>query len=126
MARTPSTSPRNTDEPRTLAELLFPLSDPLQRKLLEEYRVEYETEFGPTDLTKRYTSTWPAEQQDWLVQHDSKRWFDGLPPFAKAFLHGKLQLAAERGKLDDAPDRLLRLYVSGMMKLDDEAPTRGR
>jgi hypothetical protein len=103
-------------KPETLAEIFFYLSDPAKRRELEEFRKEYEAVNGPTDLTKRFTSTWPEPQQDWLLEHDSKRWFDGLPPFAQAYLRGKVQITAREGRLDDLDDELVRLYVSGQMK----------
>jgi len=124
MARTPEDLRKRIEQPRTLAEMLFYLSDPDKRKELEQYRVDYEAEFGETDLTKRYTSTWPAEQQKWLMEHDMRRYFDGLPPFVKAYFKGKMQLAAREGRLDDKPDALLKLYVSGQMLLDGETRYR--
>jgi hypothetical protein len=113
-------------QPETLAEMLFYAPDAAQRKQLEEYRIKYEATYGPTDLTKRYTSTWPTEQQDWLITHDSKAYFNGLPPFVKAYLKGKMQIAAGKGKLDDMPDHMLHLYCSGGMHLDCEPKGRGR
>jgi hypothetical protein len=107
-------------KPETLAEMLFYLSDPAKRKQLEEYRIEFEARFGPTDLTLRYTSTWPEEEQDWLIEHDTQRFFDGLPPFAKAFLKGKVEIALRKGNGDSMPDNFLRLYIAGGMKLDLE------
>ncbi len=111
-------------EPQTLAELLFFLQNPDKRRELEEYRIEYEAAYGPTDLTKRYTSVWPLREQEWLIKHDIKRYFDGLPSFAKAYFKGKLQMAAAEGRLDDQPDELLKLYVSGNMKLDGDSYMR--
>jgi hypothetical protein len=126
MARTPR---KNTDyvhsrSPQTLAEMLIYLPDAAKRRELEKFRIDFEQTHGSTDLTKRYTSTWPEAQQNWLLKHDIKRWFDGLPPFVKAYLRGKMQLAARDGSLDDMPDNMLRLFVSGQMLLDDEV--RGR
>jgi hypothetical protein len=125
----PTDSNRATDQqhpqtPRTLAELLFPLCAPSKRSELEKYRTEFEAVHGATDLTKHYTSTWSVEKQNWLVRNDIKRYFDGLPPFVKAYLKGKMQLAARRGTLDSMPNRMLQLFVSGQMHLDHESPTR--
>lgn len=122
MARTPKDqrdAPR-TEQPETLAEMLFHLSDPARRRELEEYRIEFEAIYGCTDLTRRYTSTWPEAEQDWLIEHDTRAYFNGLPPFAKAYVKGKMQIAAADGSLDDMPDCLLRLFVSGQMLLDHE------
>jgi hypothetical protein len=113
----------DTGQPETLAEMLFFLSDATKRHELEEFRKKYEAVNGPTDLTKRYTSTWPQAHQDWLVINDTKRWFDGLPPFVRAYLRGKMELVAHEGRLDDMPDELVRLYASGGMK---HGPTPGR
>lgn len=126
MAGTPFGQSERThpEQPETLAETLFYLSDPAKRKELEEYRIEFEAVNGPTNLTRRYTSTWPVEQQEWLIKNHVERYFDGLPLFAKAYLRGKMQMAAQDGKLDDMPDALLRLYVSGGMNLERKA--RGR
>jgi hypothetical protein len=120
--RTKSNRPDpQAEPPQTLADLLFPLCAPHKRGELEQFRIEYEAVHGPTDLTRRYTSTWPIEQQDWLVRNDIKSFFDGLPPFAKAYLKGKMQLAGRRGTLDNMPNRMLQLFVSGRMHLDHES-----
>src|SRR2546423_1802768 len=120
------TKAHETARSTSLAEMLFPHYgiDWIAGRELEQYRQEYETAFGPTDLTRRYTSTWPKDQQQWLVRHEPKAWFDGLPPFAKAYMRGKLDLAASRGGVDYVPDYLIRLYVSKEMRLDSES--RGR
>jgi hypothetical protein len=78
---------------------------------LEEYRIAFEKIHGETDLTLRYTSTWPREQQIWLMQHDFKRYLSGLPAFVQAYLHGKMELAASRGELDNMPDNALALFL---------------
>lgn len=111
-----------TETPTTLAETVFylPLSE--LREELERFRVDYEELHGHTDLTLRYTSTWPEAQQEWLIEHDARRYFDGLPPFAKAYLRGKMELAAQSGNLDDMPEYLMRLYIAGMMAIDGSAP----
>jgi hypothetical protein len=80
MAETPKEA---NAQPETLAETLFYLSDPSRRQELERFRVKYEKLNGSTDLTKRYTSTWPKAEQDWIFEHHTKEWFDGLPRFAK-------------------------------------------
>jgi hypothetical protein len=123
MARTPNDSKDAARDrsPETLAEMLFFLPDPAKRRELESYRLKFEVVHGPTDLGRRYTSTWPKAHQDWLIDHDAKRWFDGLPPFAKGYLRGKMEIAASRGTLDNMPDNLLRLYTAKLMKLDHEA-----
>jgi hypothetical protein len=124
MARTPNDTANDGGRPSTLAETLFYFSDPKLRRELEEFRVEFEALHGTTDLTKRYTSTWPKVQRDWLREHQPKHYFDGLPLFVKAFIKAKLQVAARNGNLDDVPTYLQRLYVSGNMDISSEG--RGR
>lgn len=124
MARKPEDLRKRIAQPRTLAEMLLYLPDPARRVELEKYRIEYEALFGETDLTKRYTLTWPEEQQDWLMKHDMKRYFDGLPPFAKAFFKAKMETAARNGCLDDKPDEFIELYVARQMKLDHDVRHR--
>jgi hypothetical protein len=126
MAGTPDEecNSQRSARPETLAETLFYIADPARRKELEEFRIKYEAAYGPTDLTRRYTSTWPKPDQDWLLTHEPKRWFDGLPGFVKAFVRGKMQLAAGDGRLDDMPDSFVRLYVSRELKLDGEVRSR--
>ena len=88
MARKPEDLRKRIAQPRTLAEMLLYLPDPARRVELEKYRIEYEALFGETDLTKRYTSTWPEEQQDWLMKHDMKhtRWTAAV---CKSIFQGK-------------------------------------
>jgi hypothetical protein len=106
-----------------MAEMLFPLANADSRQKLEAWRIEYEQSHGPTDLTVRYTSTWLPAYQEWLIQHETRRYFDGLPPFAKAWIKGKFVGAAREGTLDDMPDEFLRLYLANEMRLDP--PQRG-
>ena len=114
--------PNADDEPnrssKTLAELLVYLDTPALRRELEEFRIKYESKFGETDLTKRYTCTWPLEDQNWLVEHHPKRYWNGLPPFAQAYLKEKMRSVPRKGKLDDMPATLLRLYLTGQMEVD--------
>ena len=111
-----------TAKPETVAEMFLYLPDAAKRQELEQFRIEYESLNGPTDLTRRYTSTWPKPQQDWMYENHTNLWFDGLPPFAKAYIRGQMELP---GSLDDMPDRLIRLYVSGGMKPGNQSE-RGR
>jgi hypothetical protein len=121
MAGTPSSPPGENLRERkraTLAEILVPMSDPVQQTELERYRVKYEAVHGPTDLTRRYTSTWPLNDQAWLVAHEPKRWFEGLPPFGRAYFLGKIQAAAKEGNLDAIPDEFISLFIKGELRLD--------
>jgi hypothetical protein len=117
---------KGSNEPETLAEMLVHCPDANTRHQYEDYRIKFEAVHGPTDLTKRYTSTWPVPHQNWLIEHDVKRYFDGLPPFVKAFLRGKIEIAASEGRLDDIPDNFLRLFIRREMTLDNEKPNRHR
>lgn len=91
-----------------------------RRRELEEYRIRFEAEHGPTDVTRIYTSMWPKAEREWLFKNDTKRWFGGLPPFAKGFLRDTMDVMASEGNLDSVPNRLLKLYVSKQMFLDHE------
>lgn len=42
-------------------------------------------------MTRRYTCTWPTVQQQWLFEHDTKAWLDGLPPYVRAFMKTKAE-----------------------------------
>jgi hypothetical protein len=106
-------------EQKTLAEVLFRFSNPRTRLELEKFRIKFEAEHGETDITKRYTSTLPLEDQNWLVQHHPKRYWDGLPPFVQAFLRNKMVATHRVGKLDDMPDDILQLYLRGQMRVGD-------
>jgi hypothetical protein len=111
----------DTDPSATLTEKIFYYSaNPKIRRLLEQFRINFEALHGPTDLTKRYTSTWPRAHQNWLIDHDAKQWFDGLPPFGKAYVRRIMEIEAGTGKLDDMPDGLIRLFIRGEMSLDHE------
>jgi hypothetical protein len=103
----------------TLAELLFPLDDPERRAELERFRVAFEHKHGETDMSRYYTSMRPLAEQEWLLAEMPKRYFDGLPPFAKAYLKSKMDLAAAEGKLDDTPNCFLTLYAGGHMRLEE-------
>jgi hypothetical protein len=109
----------------TLADLLYYNGpDPTQRRELEEFRIAYEAEFGETDLTKRYTSLWPSDQQEWLLRTCPKRYYDGLPPFVQAFLKEKMHMAKRLGQMDDMPGSYLQLYLSGQMDLGSSGYSR--
>lgn len=103
---------------KTLAALLFPVSDPEAQREIDTFRIEYEQAHGATDLRLRYTSVWPKEQQKWLIENDPQRYFEGLPPFAKAWIKGKFIAAGQAGNLDDMPDEFLELFLKNKMRLD--------
>jgi hypothetical protein len=115
---------RDEDNQKTIAELVFFVDDPRIRRELERFRIRFEREFGETDLTKRYTSTWPEDQQKWMMQHHLTRYWDGLPPFVQAYFRDKMSSVHRSGKLDDAPELCLKLYASGKMKVPDDGRQR--
>jgi hypothetical protein len=105
----------------TLAEMMYYLSDPVARRKLEEFRIEYEKMNGPTDLTKRYTCTWPTAHQEWLINNETKQYYEGLPPFVQAWIKNKVLGAARAGRLDDVPDTYLRLYLKNEMTVSKDS-----
>ncbi len=126
---------------RTLSDTLCVLPNEHQRQDLEVFRVHFESEHGATDLTKRYTSTWPTSVQQWMYEQQPQRWYDGLPPFVKVFLkdkvvhlvqEGKTQLTDERSMRSDwiqtgpgENDRIERFwlsqYLNGPLRAPDDA-----
>jgi len=107
-----------------LADFFYRFGRVKLRRELEEFRSEFEAEFGETDLARRYTSQLPIEQQEWLTKHYPKRYWDGLPPFLQAFYKGKMRLAHREGNIDDAPEDLLELYLKGQMDIRDNGWNR--
>lgn len=106
----------NDASPKTIAELLYRLPTQTLRDELEEYRMSWEQAHGRrVDLTRRYTSTWPREQQNFLFHTDPKRYYDGLPPFVQDYIKGKMMLYARDGALDDAPEEYMQMFVRGLM-----------
>lgn len=116
-----------TKKPGSISDCLFYVDDVDTQEELEKYRKIYETAYGTTDLTKRYTSVWPDEQQEWLADNDPRAYFDGLPPFVKAFLKKEIKDSIGVGEGDLLPGFLVKLYMSGNMVLDHErdGPNRG-
>jgi hypothetical protein len=106
------------NRPITFAELFCRFPNHRLRQELEEFRVDYENKFGPTDLTRRWTTTLSKPQQDWLAEHEPKRYWDGFPPFVQAYIKEKMKAAHRAGKVDDMPGRLLNLYLNGRMEVD--------
>ncbi len=76
--------------PPTLASMLYPHAEPKDQAALEACRKKWEEENGPTDLTRRYTSLWPASQQRHLIEIDPNAWLSGIPGFAQEFLKEKM------------------------------------
>jgi len=95
----------------TLAEIVFRLHDAEDREDLEAYRIEYEAEHGPTDLTRHYTSQMSPAMQAWLVDNEVDRYIEGLPPFARAYMQESMEQAASEGRLDDKPDEFVAAFL---------------
>ncbi|GFO82481.1 MAG: hypothetical protein A49_21080 [Methyloceanibacter sp.] len=100
--------------PQTIAETIFYLPTPQLRQELEAYRVRWEQTTGNrVDLTLRYTSIWPEPQRTWLLTVHPKKFYEGLPEFAKAYIRDKIDVSRCNGTLDDIPDTFLRLFAQG-------------
>lgn len=108
----------------TLSDQFLYMETPELRRALEEHRLAWEKENGPIDLSRNYSCLLPAEMQRWLLENDTKRYFDGLPEFAQQFLRGVFDRAATRGKLDFGRGPYLRLYLSGGMAEHREGRSR--
>lgn len=96
---------------RTVADVLFWMEDAARREELEAFRIKFEERHGPTDLTKRYTSTWPIEQQRLLATVDPLRYFNGLPRFVQGYLNQLISMTQEELGLDALSSELLA-YVA--------------
>lgn len=90
----------DSEQQRTVAEFLFYLPRKEQRIQLEVFRAQHALKHGPADLTRRYVSTWPPDQQKWLFENQPQKWFDGLPSFVQAFLCEKVCGLLRAGELD--------------------------
>lgn len=101
----------------SLTEFLFPLDDPDVSADLEQFRVDYERRFGPTDVGRIYTSMLPKERREWLFEHFPEHYWNGLPPYAQAFLIRRIKSAASDGKLDLVSDSFLSLYSQGKLRV---------
>lgn len=110
----------------TITELLDPRlrGDTDAIRQLEKFRIEWERIHGPVDLTRRYVTAWPAEQQDALFAMDPKRWWDALPPVMQDFYFAKLKAAARDGALDSLPDAYVQLYMSGQLARGSDGRAR--
>lgn len=119
---------RDTDgaeEPSlSISKLVFRFGEERADRELDEFREAFERKFGPTDLTKRYTSTLPAEAQQWLARFHPKRYWIGLPPFVQAYFKEKAITAHRHGRVDDLPSGVLELYLSGAMEIGGDSLSR--
>lgn len=104
----------------TITELVFPLDDPEALHEVEEFRIEWERDHGPVDLTRRYTSTLPDAQQTYLMDHHPERYFAGLPEFAQAWIQHAVESRATQGRLDEVPVAFLKLLTQGKLRRSDK------
>lgn len=101
---------------RTLSDFYFRTTSVEMQDQLEKFRHQYEARFGATDVTKRYTSTLPTEQQQWLLSHHPDVYWRGLPPFVQGFFRAQVHSACREGRLDCLPSPLIELYASGALE----------
>lgn len=113
------------DKNKTISDILFDLPDPDLRSQLEEFRIEWEELNGPVDLTRRYISQWPREDQLLVYKLHPDRYFAALPPFVQDFLRSKMEIARADGVLDDMPSTYLELFLSGTMARTHTPQRRG-
>lgn len=121
-SKTRSEDKRNAK--KTIADLCAYLPNAKSRKELEEFRVEYERSHGPTDLTKRYTTTLPTSDQAMLLKRYPKEYMAGFPPFLVAWLRQRYHEASVDGTLDDHPDQFIRLCCHVGLPTIDEGHAR--
>lgn len=88
---------------------------PKQQQDVEQFCAQYESEHGPTDLSRFYTCWLPVEKQDWLITHQPHRFFEGLPPFLQAYIEACMEQMAEQGHLDTMEMSLLDFFVRRKM-----------
>jgi hypothetical protein len=96
-----------------LSDCLFWLPTEEKREACELFRHQYESQHGPTDLSVRYTSTWPSDQQQWLFLHEPQRWLDGLPDYVKAFIKQEIEAAHRRQGVNVKAKEWIRDYLGG-------------
>ncbi len=102
-------------QPQTIADFLFSMPTLKGKIELENFRKIYEAQHGPTDLTRRYTSTWNRRDQDALLKIDPMAYFNGLPDFVQRFIQKKLQTAAAAGQLDNCSSDQIAIYIKQSM-----------
>lgn len=99
-------------EIRTFTDIVFHSENRSLIDKLESHRIEFEKIHGPTDLTKHYTSMLPDEAEEWLLQNDPHRWYDGLPPFVQSYIDLHMRRMAGGGQLDAMSNSLIKIYFS--------------
>lgn len=104
--------------PRTksIAALLCPHVHVALLNEVESFRIAWEREHGPTDITRYYTSLWPEDQADALCAIDPQTYFQGLPPFLQSYIAADTSKLADRGRIDDVADPFRTLFLRGRLR----------
>lgn len=96
---------------KTLTDIVFWSGSRSLQDKLERYRIEYERVHNESvDLNRHYTSMLPVDAQVWLISNEPKRWYDGLPPYVKAYISEAMRAVAQSGELDNLSDGVLKLF----------------
>jgi hypothetical protein len=103
-----------------ITKFLLPNLPAKSLEAVDRYRRNFEKEWGPTDLTRHYTSMLPIDQHNWLFNNAPKRYWDGLPKFYQGFMRGQAEAAAAEGSLDNWPDPLVKIYMQRQMTIKGE------
>jgi hypothetical protein len=94
--------------PSSISCLLFPGLTAETYADMEVHRTRWERKHGPTDLTRYYTSRWPAAEADQLCEINPKEYFLGLPPFVQDYLREKSRsLQSWANERNDFPARVI-------------------
>ncbi len=99
----------------TISDLVIKNLPDHLRDDLEDFRISYERDSGPTDLGRYYTTMRPYDEQMWLLEHHAKLYWDGLPAFLRCYMTQVIRELTRDGSLDDLPDLWLRAYQLGFL-----------
>ncbi len=108
-------SAENGSDDEALTDLLYPCKKPDVRQEIHQFRKEWESAHGPTDLSRNYTSMWPEDKRGWLSNTNLDMYYRGLPPFAQAWIYRKIEKNIAKGSGDSIPDDWLELFIEGRL-----------
>ncbi len=77
---------------------------------MEKFRLQWEESNGKTDITRYYTSQWPSDRANALLDISPEAFFNGLPAFAQDYLAQSLTTKMESG--GDMAPAYLQLLTS--------------
>lgn len=117
-------TPRQPSRYATVTAVLVPYACAREVAALDLFRIAWEREHGPVDMSKYYSCRWPHREQEQLCKIDFKRYFEALPAFFQDFIRHETALAAKNGALDDMPDHFIRLYLGNKMRGTDDSGTQ--